>query len=286
LTHALENINVENLYAIMLKIDDNYKDDAKLFVQFLQDEGYGITFTGLKAYAEYLQAERGGKRLSASTYNKRILGAKNRLKYLFKKSPESFDVLMKYKFEEKLKEIKLKKINSNAVSEDEILSKEEIEKLIEESEDKTIIPMMEFLYFTGVRISEMLGILLSDLKKGRGKYNITIRGKGNKERVVFASKDLIKRIQNQFQGSIYLFEHTRKPYQRNSITGRIKIQGKIILRKSISAHTFRHSFATHKLQETNNLKGVSKYLGHSSTAITADLYVHDELSWDDINGDR
>ena len=60
------------------------------------------------------------------------------------------------------------------------------------------------------------------------------------------------------------------------------LAGKMILGKEISAHTFRHSWATHTLKRTKNLKGVSKYLGHTSTSTTADLYVHDELTPDDV----
>lgn len=282
MTHALTNVNVEGLYEIITSIDDDYADDAEKFVNFLRDNGYGISFEGLKAYAEYLDSEIDGKRLSANTYNKRLIGAKSRLRFLFKHSPESFDVLKRYQFEEALKELKVKKINSSAVGDDDILTPEEVEKLITESDDTTVRLMIEFLYATGVRITEMLNILLSDIKRSNGKYTINIRGKGNKERAVFAGKELVDRIKRHFKGTTYLFEHHGKSYNRISITNRIKAQGKIVLSKSISAHTLRHSFATHMLQKTNNLKGVSKYLGHSSTSTTADLYVHSELSWEDL----
>ena len=90
-------------------------------------------------------------------------------------------------------------------------------------------------------------------------------------------------VHNYFGGSVFLFEHNGKPYNRISITNRIGIQGKILLGKNISAHTFRHSFATATLEKTKNLKGVSKYLGHSSVSTTANLYIHSELSWEDIS---
>jgi len=285
MTQALENVNYESLYTLMLTPQDHYSDDAKQFVTFLRDNEYGISFEGLKAYAEYLDSEIGGKRLSANTYNKRIIGAKNRLQYLFTQSPEFFDVLKRYQFEEALKEIKLKKTNSNAVGKDDILTPEEVDTLVTESEDITVSLMVEFLYATGVRITEMLNILLSDIKRSNGKYTIRLRGKGNKERTVFAGKELVDRIKRHFKGTTYLFEHSGKGYNRISITNRIKAQGKIVLGKSISAHTLRHSFATHMLKKTNNLKGVSKYLGHSSTSTTADLYVHSELKWEDIVGE-
>lgn len=58
--------------------------------------------------------------------------------------------------------------------------------------------------------------------------------------------------------------------------------GLLILGRHISAHTLRHSWATRKLKEGKSLKAVSRYLGHSSTAITADLYIHDDLTWNDL----
>ncbi len=282
MTTSLENVDADSLYALMLEQDDNYNDDARIFVSFLKENGFGISYEGLKAYAAYLDSEIKGRRYSANTYNKRILGAKKRLKYLFLKSSESFDTIKRFQFEEALKEIRLKKINSSAVNKDKILTTLEIDRLVNESEDTTISLMIEFLYNTGLRVSEMKFILLSDIKNEGNKFIIKINGKGDKERKIFIQKDLIYRIKNHFAGIIYLFEHDGKTYSRSSISDRIKLQGKIILNKNISAHTLRHSFATNMLEKTSNLKGVSKYLGHSSTSITADLYIHEELSWYDV----
>jgi len=286
MTQAVDISQTEKLYQKMLSVNDSYCEDAKKFVEFLKTHGYGISFEGLKAYADYLDSDINGKRLSASTYNKRINGAKKRLRYLFTYSPQSFDVLKRYQFEEALKEVKLKKTNSAAVHEEEILTEEEVEQLLEESSDSTITLMIEFLYRTGLRITEMLNILLSDTKADGEKYIITIRGKGGKERKVYAGKDLIERVRDYFKGGRYLFEHGGRRYSRISVTNRIKKQSMAVLGKGISAHTLRHSFATHMLEKTNNLKGVSKYLGHSSTSTTADLYVHSELKWEDIVGEE
>lgn len=276
-------LETEKLFQLMLSKDDSYSDDAKLFVKFLKEHNFGISLEGFQAYADFLNAEKEGKRLSANTFNKRILGAKNRLKYIFQNSPESFNVLKVFQFDKALQSVKLKKINSSAVPDDNVLSEEEITKLITESEDKTIALMIEFLFTTGLRISEMLGILQSDVKKNNGKYIVTVLGKKNKERRVYVPNDLVFRVKDFFRGNKYLFEHNGKQYNRIAVTNRITLQGKIILGRRISAHTLRHSWATITLKKTNNLKGVSKYLGHSSTSTTANLYIHDELTWEDIN---
>lgn len=142
--------------------------------------------------------------------------------------------------------------------------------------------MIEFLYATGLRVSEMLNILLTDIKQDSNKSTIRILGKRQKERKIYVSNDLIFKVKNRFQGQIYLFEHNGRQYSRIAVSQRITNQGKIILHKNISAHTLRHCFASNMLKKTNNLKGVSKYLGHSSTSTTANLYIHDELQLEDL----
>ncbi len=108
------------------------------------------------------------------------------------------------------------------------------------------------------------------------------RLQGAKERKIYIPNQLIYKVKNNFQGQTFLFEHNGKQYNRIALTQRITIQGKIILNKNISAHTLRHPFASHMLKKTNNLKGVSKYLGHSSTSTTSNLNIHHELQWKDI----
>jgi len=143
--------------------------------------------------------------------------------------------------------------------------------------------MIEFLFATGLRISEMLGILLTDIVRSNGKCIVRVLGKRRKERKVYVATTLVDQVKEQFHSSIYLFEHKGQPYNRISITNRIATQGRVVLGRQISAHTFRHSFATTTLKKTDNLKGVSKYLGHSSVSTTANLYIHSELTWDDVN---
>lgn len=278
----------EQVFALMLAPDDSYNEDARAFVEFLKANDLDLTKDSLHAYAEWLEQPHDGKRYSAATYNKRIAGAKKRIRYLFEKSPDSLDLNKRYRLDSALSEIKAKKINSVAVPEDKTLEPEEIERVIEGLAEnpfpgsKRIGYMVRFLSLTGVRISEMLGILLSDIKANNGKSIIRIHGKGKKERDIMVSKDVVKKIRDEFAGKRYLFEHAGRTYNPKYVTNQIRMAGKLILGKEISAHTLRHSFATNKLKQTNNLKGVSKYLGHASTSLTADLYVHDELKWEDV----
>ena len=273
----------QELYSLILSKDDSYNDDARLFVNFLRRGNYGVTLKGLEEYSHYLDSQIAGKRYSAHTYNKRLQGAKERLRYLFENSPSAMNAVTRLRFEEALKAVKLKKVNSVAISEDNVLSEQEVKRLIIESTDKTVSVMIEFLFATGLRISEMLGILLTDIVRSNGKCIVRVLGKRRKERKVYVATTLVDQVKERFHGSTYLFEHKGQPYNRISITNRITTQGRAVLGRQVSAHTFRHSFATTTLKKTDNLKGVSKYLGHSSVSTTANLYIHSELTWDDVN---
>lgn len=108
-------------------------------------------------------------------------------------------------------------------------------------------------------------------------------GKGNRERKIKVNKDLIRRIKKYFKGKEFLFEtSTRHEYDRKYVSYQIKLAGRKILDKEISAHTLRHSFATNLLKKGKSIKAVSKYLGHSDIATTLNLYYHDELDYNDL----
>ncbi len=193
---------------------------------------------------------------------------------------EGFDLNKRYKLEQVLNEIKLKKISSKEVNRDLLLSKEEVETLIENTSEKLGL-MILFLYSTGTRISEMIGIKLSNIAERERYYEIRIVGKGRKERKIKVKKRLVEKIRSHFQSKQYLFETVNSnQYNRGYVSMEIKKAGWKILKKDISAHTLRHSFATRMIDEGKSIKGVSKYLGHSNVSTTLDLYVHSELDWE------
>ena len=142
--------------------------------------------------------------------------------------------------------------------------------------------MIEFLSKTGCRISEMINILKSDCARKRWNCQMRILGKGRKERIVFIEKDFLDRILKEFNDPTYLFGHNGRPYNRISITNRIKVLSKIELQKNASAHTLRHSFITNALKKGISIEKVSKYVGHSSVDTTDKQYNHNSLDWKDI----
>ena len=178
--------------------------------------------------------------------------------------------------DEFLNDVKLKKVNSIAVDEDRVLTWDEVQRLVRDTPSPKVRLIIAFLAMTGARISEALNIELGDMKKN-GTYKIRLRGKGNKERTVHATADLVDKVKARFKGKRWLFEHSGRQYNRISITQMIKTASLKVLGREISAHVLRHSWATKQLEDGNSLKAVSTYLGHSTTAITADIYQHDTM---------
>ena len=269
---------------LILSVQDQYHDDISLIVKYLNQNNLRFDKEGVELYLEYSSGVReNGRRYSANSYNKKISAIKNRIRYLFEKSPKSIDAVEKLKLEAYLDSMKYKKISATdvAVTDEKVLSIEEINILIEKA-DKRLSLMIEFLSKTGCRISEMLNILLSDCNRKLKNYNIKVLGKGRKERTVFIDRGLYNRIANEFKDDIYLFGHSGKSYSRNSITNRISTLSKIELQKPASAHMLRHSFITEALKKGVAIEKVSKYVGHSSLDITEKQYNHNGFTFDDF----
>ncbi len=144
--------------------------------------------------------------------------------------------------------------------------------------------MLETLYSCGLRVSELINLRLSQTYLDIGFVKVT--GKGNKERIVPMGTSAIKQIQiylESYRNHItiqpnyedYIFLNRRgKKLSRVYIFMIIKdLLFKTGLRKTISPHTFRHSFATHLIEGGADLRAVQEMLGHSSIT-TTEIYTH------------
>jgi len=169
------------------------------------------------------------------------------------------------------------------------LSPEEIDRLIaaidlSKKEGQRNRAMLETMYSSGLRVSELTGLKLSGLHFDIGFIRIT--GKGDKERLVPIGSVAMKYI------SIYKEEsRCRLPVKKdaedilflNSRGGQLsrvmvfliikQLAASIGLRKKISPHTFRHSFATHLIEGGADLRAVQEMLGHQSIT-TTEIYTH------------
>lgn len=265
----------------LLQIDDCYKSDTRHLVRFLSDRNLELDYAGLEAYMKALK-EAG---YAAETINKRLQAAKNRFRLVFRKTDASMDVLGRFEMDRALKEIKGVKKNTKAVDTDKTLSLSEVKALISfEDVPERIRMFIRFLVSTGTRVSEVTGIRLQDVKPEHGFVSIRIVGKGSKERYLKVTPKLIEEVHGVFRGALYLFEtKDGKRYTRQYVSDSIRSAGRTVLKRKISAHTLRHTFATIQIKKNRKVKALSMYLGHYSTSITQDMYVHEELDLEDLD---
>lgn len=144
--------------------------------------------------------------------------------------------------------------------------------------------MLETLYGCGLRVSELVGLKISDLFFEEGFIKIT--GKGNKQRFVPIG-DLAQKYIQLYKDTIRTHVNVKKEYGDTLFLNRrggqltramiftiIKdLVLKINLNKNISPHTFRHSFATHLLENGADLRSIQLMLGHESIT-TTEIYLH------------
>ncbi|NRT15301.1 integrase/recombinase XerD [Flavobacterium sp. 28A] len=144
--------------------------------------------------------------------------------------------------------------------------------------------MLETLYGCGLRVSELVELKISDLYFEEGFLKVT--GKGNKQRFVPIG-DLAQKYIGFYKNGIRLHVNIKKGFEDTLFLNRrggqltramiftiIKnLAVKVELRKKISPHTFRHSFATHLLENGADLRSIQLMLGHESIT-TTEIYVH------------
>ncbi len=219
------------------------------------------------------------KNYSVATVNKRLSAIRARLRYMAETVQDRKAFFL---IREGIKKIKNIKQATCAVSRDKVLDLNELELLKEKTSERNAL-FIEFLSLTGCRVSEMINIQYRDCKQLYNRCEIGVIGKGGKARKVLIPERLFNEIRDTFKGRNYIFETAGgKPYRRQYISDRIKKLGKRHLKKNISAHSMRHTFATRKIKSTGNLKGVSVYLGHASTKTTGDMYDHNQLTWAEL----
>lgn len=171
----------------------------------------------------------------------------------------------------------------------DILTIEEIDMLINSidvstAEGQRNRAILEVLYSCGLRVSELCQLKLSDLFLDEGF--IRVQGKGNKERLVPISPKAIKEltlwfydrntinIRPSYEDYVFLSFRRGKSLSRIMIFHIIKeLAENTGLKKHISPHTFRHSFATHLLEGGANLRAIQAMLGHESIS-TTEIYMH------------
>lgn len=148
--------------------------------------------------------------------------------------------------------------------------------------------ILETLYSCGLRVSELVGLKISDLFFDEGFIKVT--GKGDKQRfvpIVPETQKIINIYKNQvrvhtpikeeFQDILFLNRRGKQLTRAMIFTIIKQLAVKIDLNKNISPHTFRHSFATHLLENGADLRAIQLMLGHESIT-TTEIYMHVDKS--------
>jgi len=170
----------------------------------------------------------------------------------------------------------------------EFLSLAEVERLLQQPDTGTVVglrdrAMIELMYSCGLRVSELCGLRVADLRMEDGCLRCI--GKGNKERLVPAGKKALAIVSKYLRdsrpkllgeaSSPSLFLH-QKGGEMNRITfwKMLRVYGqKAALRKAVTPHMLRHSFATHLLDGGADLRSVQMMLGHADI-VTTQIYTH------------
>ena len=175
----------------------------------------------------------------------------------------------------------------------DVLSVEEIDKIIKQidlsvREGQRNRAMIETMYSCGLRVSELCSLKMEDLFLDEGFIRVT--GKGSKQRLVPISGRAVKEINMYLtdrchieikpgsEAFLFLSVRRGKPLSRIMVFDIVKdLTAKAGITKTVSPHTFRHSFATHLLEGGANLRAIQCMLGHEKIS-TTEIYTHIDRS--------
>lgn len=272
-------------YQLYLKIErglsknsiDNYTLDVKKLILHLEENQ--ISHSPISITSEIVQQfiYELAKSSNARSQSRIISGLRSFFSYL---------IFEDYRDDNPLELIESPKIG---IKLPDTLAEEEIDNLINaidlsKPEGERNRAILETLYGCGLRVSELVNLKLSDLFFDEGFIKVT--GKGDKQRfvpIVETTQKYINiyrkevrshiKIQSGYEDTLFLNRRGKQLTRAMIFTIIKQLADKIGLKKSISPHTFRHSFATHLLQNNADLRSIQLMLGHESIT-TTEIYVH------------
>ena len=237
-----------------------YKDQiVRFFNYYSKIDPSELTDENVKEYMLFLLEK---KKISFS-YQKQVISA---IKFYFEKILRR--ETKKYYFEiPRSKERKLPIV----------LSKLEVKQIIESTNNLKHKTILSTIYSAGLRLSESVNLKIADIDSER-KLIYVRGGKGKKDRTTILSTELLKLLRKyykEYQPKVWLFESLeRDQYSKSSVQ---EIFYKSLRRsnvdKKVSVHSLRHSFATHLLEQGEDLRYIQKILGHKNSK-TTEIYTH------------
>jgi len=278
-------LNALKDYQLYLKIErglsknsiDNYALDIKKLIGFIDSNN--INNSPINITSEIIQQfiYDAAKQVNARSQSRLISGLRSFFNYL---------VFEDYRKDNPLELIESPKIGRKLP---DTLSEEEIDHIIKaidlsKPQGERNRAMLETLYGCGLRVSELINLKLSDLFFDEGFIKVT--GKGDKQRfvpIINITQKYINiyrneirihlNIQSGHEDTLFLNRRGKQLTRAMIFTIIKQLTEKIGLKKNISPHTFRHSFATHLLQNDADLRSIQLMLGHESIT-TTEIYVH------------
>ena len=256
----------------------SYSRDLRYLLEFLGDEGYGLPDLSAASLSEF-EVWLKDRSLAISSVNRTNSAVKSFLIYCARE----------YSLNLPTGEISSHKVARKLPK---ALTIEEVSSLIESAKSLSIaaalrdVALLELLYSTGGRVSEIIGINVGDLAKVESEdevvQTIKLRGKGSKERIVpigsFALTALDNYLVRLRPGLVEKSGKNESALFLNSRGGRLSRQSawNIVLAAAkacglegkVSPHVFRHSYATHLLDGGADIRVVQELLGHSSVTTT------------------
>lgn len=252
-----------------------YENDCSALINWVEKEFdldiLNIKESHIRKYITYFQ----NRNLSNSTINRKLSALKHFFLFLNKKKFISLNPIGSFSGPKNLKTLP------------KSISVIDVNTLIKAPDCSTFIglrdrAMLELLYATGVRISELINLQYSNIDLNRSL--IKVMGKGNKERMIpfgdnalFWLREYIKfgRKNNlSLNSRDFFISQQRKKITRQAFWHRIKLYlNKTGLSQEVSPHTLRHAFATHLLNNGADLRSVQMLLGHSDLS-TTQIYTH------------
>ena len=271
-------INEINDYINYLKIErqlspntiDSYKRDLEDFYKFTNKSYKFVTKDDAIKYLEYLN-----KKINPRSINRHIVSIKNYFKFLEKNNSINYNPL------EEITGLKTPKKLPRILSEDDVKSLLDI--ALNDAYSYRNKAMLELMYSSGLRVSELLNLEVNNIDFNMNL--VRVFGKGSKERIVpiddIATKYLDEYI-NIYRNTLLrnkesdiLFLNSRG--DKLSRQGFFKILKQIAkekgIKKELSPHTLRHSFATHLLNHGADLRSIQTMLGHENIE-TTQIYTH------------
>lgn len=250
-----------------------YTKDLQEFLSFIEKKPKDIDNLDIRSYLAFLHH----RKLQKSSISRKLATIRSFFKYLHR--------------EGHVKSNPAKLVSSPKVPKNlpRFLTVDEIFSLMDKPEGDTFKAtrdkaMLELLYSSGLRVSEMTSLDIVDLDIKESL--VRVKGKGKKERIIPVGTDAMKAIQNYLPERISLRKKSQALFL-NNMGGRLTQRSvrrillhysrMINLKGDLSPHTLRHSFATHLLHGGADLRSIQEFLGHSSLS-TTQKYTHVDIA--------